>query len=262
MHKWDAVDYQKHSEAQLSWGKELIAKLGLSGHEHVLDIGCGDGKVTAEIAACVPAGQVVGIDSSRDMIDLACRTYPAGNFSNLRFLLMDAQKLNFTDAFDVIFSNAVLHWVDDHRKVLSGIHNSLRSRGKILLQMGGKGNVADMMAVMLSMSRQPVWKTYFQGFTSPFNFYGLDEYGGWLAEAGLTPLRIELIPRDMALRGKEGLCGWVRTVWHPFIHRVPETNQQEYIDQAVDLYLQDHPADENGFVHVGVVRLEVEAEKR
>ena len=60
MHKWDAPDYQKNSEVQLIWGRELIAKLALQGNEHILDIGCGDGKVTAEIATHVPHGRVVG----------------------------------------------------------------------------------------------------------------------------------------------------------------------------------------------------------
>ena len=83
MYKWDATDYQKNSEVQLTWGKELIAKLDLHGNEHILDIGCGDGKVTAEIAAHVPDGKVVGIDSSSDMIDLACTTFPVTNFPNL-----------------------------------------------------------------------------------------------------------------------------------------------------------------------------------
>ena len=91
MYKWDATDYQKNSAVQLTWGKELIAKLDLHGNEHILDIGCGDGKVTAEIAAHVPDGKVVGIDSSSGMIDLARATFPANNSPNLSFFQMDAQ---------------------------------------------------------------------------------------------------------------------------------------------------------------------------
>jgi trans-aconitate 2-methyltransferase len=254
MYKWDATDYQKNSEVQLTWGKELIAKLDLHGNEHILDIGCGDGKVTAEIAAHVPDGKVIGVDSSADMIDLACTTFPANDFLNLRFVQMDAREL--------IFSNAVLHWVDDHRKVLAGIYKGLKTPGKILLQMGGRGNVAAMMAVMRSITDKAQWKEYFEGFISPFNFYSVAEYGDWLRETGFEPVRLELIPKDMTQRGREGFLGWVRTVWHPFIHRVPESKQQEFIRQAAELYLTTHPLDIEGLVHIDAVRLEVEATKR
>jgi trans-aconitate 2-methyltransferase len=262
MYKWDATDYQKNSEVQLTWGKELIAKLALHGNEYILDIGCGDGKVTAEIAAHLPDGKVVGIDSSSDMIDLACTTFPANNFPNLSFAQMDAMELTFSNEFDIIFSNAVLHWVDDHRKVLSGIYNGLKTPGKILLQMGGRGNVAGMMVVMRSITEKAQWKQYFEGFVSPFNFYSVAEYSGWLREMRFEPVRLELIPKDMTQRGREGFLGWIRTVWHPFVHRVPESKQQEFIRQAADLYLFNHPMDMEGLVHIDAVRLEVEAAKR
>ena len=261
MYKWNAADYQKNSEAQLNWGRELIAKLGLHGKEHILDIGCGDGKVTADIAAHVPDGRVVGIDSSSAMIDLACKTFPANDFPNLRFFQMDARELTFSNEFDIIFSNAVLHWVDDHRKVLSGIYKGLKTPGKILLQMGGRGNVAGMMAVMRSITEKAQWKAYFSGFVSPYNFYGPAEYSEWLSEMHFEPVRLELIPKDMTQRGREGFMGWIRTTWHPFIHCVPELEQQEFIRQAVDSYLTNHPMNPEGLVHIDVVRLEVEAMK-
>jgi trans-aconitate 2-methyltransferase len=260
-YKWDAQDYQKSSEAQLKLGRELIPKLGLKGGEHVLDIGCGDGKVTAEIAACLPQGSVTGIDSSQEMIELACRTFTHHKFSNLRFIHMDARELNFREEFDIAFSNAVLHWVSDHRPVLNGIYLALKKQGRLLLQMGGRGNVADMTAVVLSIIARPEWSPYFRDFIPPYSFYGTEEYSVWLPDAGLKPLRIELIARDMTQPGREGLSGWFRTTWHPFVHRVPEAMRQDFIDQIVDGYLRQYPADAANVVHIAAVRLEVEAVK-
>jgi trans-aconitate 2-methyltransferase len=74
-------------------------------------------------------------------------------------------------------------------------------------------------------------------------------------------VRIELIPKDMTQRGKEGLKGWIRTTWHPFIYRVPESKQQEFIRQVADLYITNYPMDIEGMVHIDAVRLEVEAKK-
>ena len=113
--------------------------LDLEGHEHVLDIGCGDGKVSAELARDVPQGRVVGVDSSEDMIRLARAAFPPATQGNLSFMLRDAQDLGFEAQFDVVFSNATLHWVKDHRAVLQSVARTLKPHGRILLQFGGRG---------------------------------------------------------------------------------------------------------------------------
>ena len=171
------------------------------------------------------------------------------------------RELTFSNEFDIIFSNATLHWVDNHLKVLSGIYQGLKTPGKILLQMGGRGNAAGLMAVMRSVTEKAQWKEYFNGFSSPYYFYGPAEYSGWLSEVRFEPVRLELIPRDTTHRGREGFLGWIRTTWHPFIHCVPESKQQEFLRQVADLYLANHPMDLEGLVHVDMVRLEVEAIK-
>ncbi|MFI5368535.1 MAG: class I SAM-dependent methyltransferase, partial [Spirochaetia bacterium] len=119
--RWDAEEYARNSSAQLGWARELIAKLDLEGHEHVLDIGCGDGKVSAELARHVPRGKVVGVDSSEDMIQLARAAFFPAAQGSLSFMLRDARDLGFEEEFDVVFSNATLHWVKDHRAVLRSV---------------------------------------------------------------------------------------------------------------------------------------------
>jgi trans-aconitate methyltransferase len=260
-YKWDALDYAKSSSAQQQWARELIGKLQLQGDESLLDIGCGDGKVTAEIAASLPKGFVLGVDSSAEMIALAQSQYPADAFPNLRFQRRDARGLPFSDEFAVVFSNAALHWVLDHALVLHGIHRSLKRGGKVLLQMGGRGNAADVVAVLDELIQALEWRGCFKGFSFPYGFYGPDEYQEWVHEAGLQAGRVELIPKDMIHQGREGLAGWVRTTWLPYTQRVPEEKREAFVAQLVDNYLERHPADEQGLVHVRMVRLEVEALK-
>jgi trans-aconitate methyltransferase len=128
MYKWNAEDYSKSSSGQFKWGKELIDKLDLKGSESVLDIGCGDGKITAAIAGIVNKGSAIGIDSSKEMIDFAKQSYPADQYTNLYFRLLDATELDYTEEFDVVYSNAALHWVKDHVAVLNGIKRGLTRR--------------------------------------------------------------------------------------------------------------------------------------
>jgi len=109
-HEFDGKKYEKASTHQKEWGMKLIAELGLRGTERVLDLGCGDGALTAQIAAHLPRGKALGIDASEGMIDVA-RQKQTGN---LHFVLMDINELSFVEEFDVVFSNATLHWVQDH----------------------------------------------------------------------------------------------------------------------------------------------------
>ncbi|MEW6607775.1 MAG: methyltransferase domain-containing protein [bacterium] len=258
MYKWDAEDYHKSSGEQQKWAKELISKLALKGNERVLDIGCGDGKVTAEIAEKLPQGSVLGIDNSKEMIDFAQNKF---SLKNLGFRLQDAREMNFISEFDVVFSTSTLHWVIDHLPLLGGIKKSLKPGGKVLLQMAGKGNAAKIIEVSEAIVNSKKWCGYFSDFAFPWNFYGTDEYNIWLKDVGLKAKRVELIPKDMLHKGKKGLVAWIRTTWLPYIQRLPEELRNEFIGEIVDKYIKDYPPDNEGLIHLQMMRLEVEAEK-
>ena len=261
MYRWDPEDYSKHSSAQESWARELISKLRLKGSERVLDIGCGDGKVTAQIARCLPRGSVLGIDSSPDMIGFAGDSF-AGKSANLDFQCIDVRGMDFTDEFDVVFSNAALHWVADHAPVLHKMGRSLKSSGKILLQMAGKGNASAIVGAMGRLTGQGRWSAYFHEFSFPYAFYGDEDYYFLVEAAGLVPVRIELIPKIMTHNGREGLTGWIRTTWLPYIERIPVDLRDDFIEALTGDFEKEHPPDEEGFFHIKMVRLEVEAVKK
>jgi trans-aconitate 2-methyltransferase len=179
---WDPKDYAKNSTNQFQWAKELIPKLALNGKESLLDIGCGDGKISAEIASCLPKGKVVGVDSSQEMIRLAQNSFK--NYKNLSFQVIDARKLTFQEEFDRIFSNAALHWILDQKTVLQNVQRSLKHGGTILFQMGGKGNAKDVLEVFDDLLLMEKWKGFFEGFSFPYAFLGAEQYRTLLTESG------------------------------------------------------------------------------
>ena len=258
---WDPSEYARSSSAQLGWAREIISRLNLSGDEHVLDIGCGDGKVSAEFSRYVPRGSVTGIDSSPDMVSFASKTYPKDKYPRLSFLEMDARRIDLPARFHLVFSNATLHWIEDHRQVLAGVRRVLLPGGKLVISCGGKGNARDFAAAIETLTHRERWRPQFQNFSFPYFFYGPDEYTPWLKEADLKPLRIELATKDMMHKGKDDLAGWVRTTWMPYTQRIPEQDREEFIREAVETYVKNYPPDETGATHVGMVRLEVEAVK-
>jgi trans-aconitate 2-methyltransferase len=260
-YKWNADDYAKFSSQQQKWGRELIAKLNLKKNENVLDIGCGDGKVTAEISLTVPNGTVIGIDNSETMIKLAEKKFPEEIYSNLSFHLCDAENINFNDQFDVVFSNAALHWVDDHHEVLNGIYKSLKQGGRILLQFGGKGNAASAFIILDELMKDNEWLPYFRNFKFPYNFPGDEEYTALIKKSGFNIRRVELVEKEMIHEGEGGFAGWIRTTWLPYTSRIPEDKREEFIIAAVRKYIERFPPEEKGKIRIKMVRLEAEAVK-
>ncbi len=258
-HGWNAAEYERHASSQQQWAQEIIAQLTLNGDERVLDIGCGDGTVTAVLAARVPRGRVLGIDTSEEMIAFAKAKLPPTRISNLSFTIGDAASLKFDHDFDLVVSFSCLHWVQDQAAVLRGIHESLKPGGRIVLQFGGKGTLAAMFDATADVEGCPRWRRYFKNFDYAWTSYDAQEYRTLLVNTGFTPRRVELVPKDMVHSGVEGLKGWFQTTWLPDVERVPEALQDEFAADVVQRYVERNPLDAEGRTHVRMMQLEVEA---
>jgi trans-aconitate 2-methyltransferase len=260
VYTWDPADYRAHSPAQRLWAEELVDKLCLCGNERILDLGCGDGRITAEIAARVPEGMVVGVDNSREMIGFAREHFPSSMYPNLSFEICDIRTLPVLGEFHVAFSNAALHWVPEQVAVLEGVRDNLACGGRLLFQMGGKGNASRLLDNVLPVViRRQRWRSYFKRFVAPFRFFGDEEYIRFLKSAGLVPGRVQLIPKDMVYPDRGGLEGWIRTTWLPYTQAIPEELRDIAIREIIDKYLEEYPPDPDGTISVPMVRLEVEA---
>ena len=259
--KWNAADYAANSVVQQTWARELIAKLNLRGDEHILDVGCGDGKVTAEIARAVPNGSVTGVDASAEMISFAKKTFPPAKFANVAFRVMDARKIKLARRFDLVFSNAALHWVDDHEKFLRGAAAALKPGGRLVVSCGGKGNAQDVFVALRPEMRLAHWREFFRKMPEPYFFYTPEEYKKWLAKAGFQTQSIRLAPKDATYPGEDGFATWLRTTWIPYVQRVPESMREEFIAAVTRRYVAKHPPDAENKVHVRMVRLEIDAVK-
>lgn len=254
-YQWNAADYAANSGGQEAWARELIASLQLQSNDIVLDIGCGDGRHTALIAAQVQDGRVLGIDLSQEMIEHAQRTHRA---ANLRFAQTDASMLRFNDEFTLVFSNATLHWIVDHGPVLAGIARALRKHGRFVAQMGGHGNGGGVIAAFDVVGERDRWRSAYVGHLPAFGFHHPDDYRRWLTELGFEVHECRLIRKDMIHADRAAFTGWLRTAWHPYTTRVAESERDAFIEQVVNEYLRVHPADGHG-IHVAIVRLQVRA---
>ena len=258
MATWDAVDYAKNSQGQFGWALSNLGKLRLTGNETVLDIGCGDGKISAEIARRVPQGRVIGIDQSEAMITLANESFA---LENLEFRVQDAQALDFRGEFGRVFSNSAIHWMPDPEAVVRGIGRALRSGGRIFLSLGGRGTAAQGRQAIDELSALPPWSAYLAGAGSPHHFLGPEEYRPWLAAAGLHADRVDLVPRPMHLANMTALEGWLRTTWMTYGQRVPEERRSEFLREFTERVRRGCEVANDGSLTMPMVNLEVEARK-
>ena len=131
--RWDAAKYDATHTAQNDAGRDLIAMAAIRDGDTVLDIGCGTGTLTAELAARAAHGKVVGLDPSAEMIAKAAETAaPAGN---IRLLTMPAQEMTFSAEFDVVFSNSALQWIQEQEAVMALSYRALKSGGRLAFQL-------------------------------------------------------------------------------------------------------------------------------
>ncbi len=172
--EFDGDRYKAASRHQREWGRQIIAELDLDGNERVLDLGSGDGTLTKELAVRVPRGIVLGIDASEGMIS-AAKGLEGGN---LRFELCDINEMDYDNEFDVIFSNATLHWIMDHRSLLARCSRALKRDGYLRFNFAGEGNCPAFISVVRRIMLEEPFASYFAFFMWPWYMPGLGEYEG------------------------------------------------------------------------------------
>lgn len=221
---WNPKLYDDRHAFVWRHGAALVELLAPQPGEHILDLGCGTGHLTAQIAAA--GATVLGIDSSPEMVAEARRAHP-----DLRFEVGDARSLNFVSAFDAVFSNAALHWVKEADAVAVGVARALKPGGRFVAEFGGKGNVRVIEAALAdglaTVGVEPV--------ASPWYFPSVAEYAGVLERAGLEVTFALLFDRPTSLEGGEdGLRAWVEMFGGYYLAQVPAERREKYLRRIED----------------------------
>ena len=252
---WKGADYAKNSASQRESAEEFMQGHAFKGTEAVLDVGCGDGKITAKMAHALPQGRVVGIDISPSMIRTALESF--GKVGNLHFQVGNAAKLGFQNEFDLVTSFTVMMWVLEQEEALRGFAKALKPNGKLWIQMP-TGLPAAMQEALGKVLARERWKSYFVGFQPPWRFYGPEEYRALLEKTHFIPTRITVIPKHERFPSRAQFQGFLGQ-WFPYLRPVPPDQKEAFLTELLDEYLKALPPDREGRVSFIVDRLEVEA---
>lgn len=218
--KWDAKLYDADHGFVSDYGRSL-EELVPEGAASLLDLGCGTGTLTSELARRVP--RVVGVDSSVDMIDEAKAHYP-----ELDLRVADACVLPFDHEFDVVFSNAVFHWIPDHHTLLDNVARALRPGGALICEFGAHGNIAAIeTATAEALGRH--------GFehTQRFHFPTETEFESNLCQSGFTNISVISYDRPTPLsNGWQGLGHWMRQFFALDFEPLTQDERRMIVDEV------------------------------
>ena len=209
--RWDPERYARTARFVAEYGASVLERLDPKPGERILDLGCGDGALTVEIAHA--GATVVGVDASAEQV-------AATRALGVDARVMSGDALTFDAEFDAVFTNAALHWIKDAPAVIAGVRRALKPEGRFVGEMGGAGNVA---AVRGAMHEAVAGLGIDPTTLDPWYFPDETEYGGLLKAGGFEVLAIERFSRPTPIPGP--LEDWLDTFGESFLKALPEAER-------------------------------------
>jgi trans-aconitate 2-methyltransferase len=250
MPEWLAETYADHSSLQVAMARKVLEGLDLDDSARLLDVGCGDGKITAAIAGRIPRGSVVGVDPSRSMIAHAAQRFGTPDHPNLRFEVGDARCLPYRGEFDVVVSFNALHWVPEHADALRSIRAALRPGGRAYLRFVPKGRRRGLEDVLEDVRGSVEWAEHFEGFRRPFWHPTTDEYPTRAGRAGFVVERLHVDDEAWDFGDRSAFEAFARGTFIAWTSHLPEALRDRFIADVLDRYrsvVADGPGDANVF---------------
>ncbi len=213
MTEWLGREYNKQSSLQQAMAEEQFRLLTLKGSERILDVGCGDGKISAAIAERVSAGSVLGVDPSRDMIAFASSHFATPARPNLRFEVADARRLPYRGQFDLVVSFNALHWVPEQDAALDSIHAALTPGGQAMLRFVPQGPRKSLEDVIEDVRRLPQWADRFSDYRRPFAHVSPDDFRTLAERHGFRVVRIDVEDKAWDFKTRDGFVAFARATF-------------------------------------------------
>lgn len=222
--EWDSSLYDRKHDFVPEYGKGLFDFIPKNKEQTILDLGCGTGTLTAQLADF--CGRVVGVDSSRNMIEKA-----EEQFKHIEFRVCDALALPFDEEFDIVFSNAVFHWIHDHNTLLKNIHKALKPQGLLVAEFGARGNISTIENAFAEVCQGLGYS-----YQPKFNFPTVEAFGEALEKNGFSIDEIDAYDRPTVLKDKEqGLTDWIKQFFASELAPMPAHLQLSVFEQVAEL---------------------------
>jgi trans-aconitate methyltransferase len=232
MTQWNAELYRERSTLQQAMAAEVLQALQMTSSDRVLDVGCGDGRITSEIARRVPKGYVVGVDASSHMIELASEKPEP----TLHFAIADARSLPFRHEFDLVVSFNALHWIHEQDLALASIHKSLKSGATAHLRLVPMGPRKSIETVLEETRKSATWSEYFYEFRDPYVRLTEEEYCSLAQKSGFRVERVQTESKTWDFRTRAEFLAFSSVTMVEWTKRLPESLRSPFINDVLDKY--------------------------
>jgi trans-aconitate 2-methyltransferase len=236
MTEWNAPEYARVSGLQEAMAAEVLSLLELKGTERVLDLGCGNGKVTARIAARVPRGSVLGVDSSSEMIAFALQNFSGAEYPNLRFEVMDICALPFRQEFDLIVSFNALHWIPEQAKALGRVREAIKPDGQAQLRLVPKGERKSLEDVLEETRKSLRWERYFVGFRDPYLHLTPEEYRALAEQVGFKVERLHVADKAWDFGSAASFAAFGDVTFIAWTQVLPKAERPVFVRDVLERY--------------------------
>ncbi|MQA87679.1 MAG: methyltransferase domain-containing protein [Streptosporangiales bacterium] len=224
--RWDAGLYERSFGYVAAYGEALIDLLDPRPDERIIDLGCGTGTLTSEVAA--RGARVLGLDSSTAMIDQARGQHP-----ELDFEVADAHVFTFREQADAVFSNAALHWMTDPDAVIARVWAALRPGGRFVAEMGASGNCATIIEAVHAAAAE---LGIAGEVRSPWYFPTPAEQAARLEKGGFEVRWLHCFDRPTPLdQCPDGIADWLRMFGAEMLRPVPADLIDRLLDRVNEL---------------------------
>ena len=237
MPDWDAERYHRLSGPQLAWGRQVLSRLAPRPGERILDLGCGTGRVTADIAA-TPGVRVVALDLSEAMLSEARTCVPGG----VGLVRADGARLPFHGVFDAVFSGATFHWIQDHDRLFEEVHGALEPGGRIVAQCGGGPNLARLLERAHTLMDSEPFASHFGVWSDPWTFAGIEETRARLERAGFESIDVWLEEAPTTLPDARAFTDFISCVCvRHHVDTLPSALRPSFVAALARQAATDHP---------------------
>ncbi|MDP8973357.1 MAG: methyltransferase domain-containing protein [Actinomycetota bacterium] len=230
--EWDAAEYEVMSVPHVGWGVGLLRRAlerPLRGDEAAIDAGCGTGKITELLLRHLPDGTVLAVDASAAMVEAARERF-AGD-GRVRVEQQDLVRLQVQRPVDLILSTATFHWIQDHERLFGRLVRALKPGGRLVVQCGGKGNIARMMGAAEEVMNRERFRDFFEGWEGPWNFADAETTGERLEAAGFEEVETWLQDEVTRFGSRDELARFLKTVvLGRHLERLPKSDHQLFTD--------------------------------
>lgn len=209
---WNAEVYDKIGTPMRGWAQAVIDDLGLRGDESVLDAGCGSGSVTLDLLERLPNGKIWAVDSSPQMVERLQKTLDEQGITNVTALQGDLTDFTIPEQVDVVFSNAVFHWIQDDAGLFGSLARATKPGGRLRAQCGGGANIAKLRAAALDVEQRPEYREHFPDKTDFRKYRSAEQAVAALEANGWTDARASVFPSDVVFDDVDSAVLYLRTI--------------------------------------------------